>query len=361
VTQPFRIAFIGVDHPHGAGWRELLPHLSDEVAVTAVVPAFGGSVASLEERYAQVPRFDNVEALIARGEFDGAMVCLPNAATPETIIALAKAGKHVMIEKPGGESGAAFAPAADALRSAGVAFQIGYLWRHDPGADRLRAMIADGRFGKLISIEIGLFTSDVARRGPDHYLFDAKQSGRGFFNWLGCHWLDLVPYLTQDTVTAVTARVGCFGATAIDVEDGGTVILELAGGTLVTLNGGYWLPRWTGETRISLRSSRRWVHWEPTAPGTGGVLKIHGPQPQFHAMEETFTLPADPTNGYGGNRGVQLIRDWVESARDGENRCRNTVDSAMATLHILDAGYQSSEKGRRITVDQGSVNGDNQI
>ncbi len=352
MSQPFRIAFIGVDHPHGAGWRELLPHLGDEIAVTAIVPAFGGSVTSLEERYADMPRFDSVDALIDHGQFDGAMICLPNSETPSAVIALAKAGKHVMIEKPGGASAEAFTPAADAVRTAGIAFQIGYLWRYDPGADRLRAMIAEGRFGKLISIEIGLFTSDVARRGPDHYLFDSKQSGRGFFNWLGCHWLDLVPYLTQDTVSAVTARVGCFGATPIEVEDGGTVILELAGGTLVTMTGGYWLPRWTGETRIALRGSQRWVHWEPTAPGTGGILRIHGPQPQFHAMEETFTLPADPTNGYGGSRGVRLLRDWIDSARSGEKRCRNTMESAMATLCTLDATYRSSEIGQRISVDR---------
>jgi predicted dehydrogenase len=345
---PFRIAFIGVDHPHGAGWRELLPHFGDDVTVTAIVPRFGGSVASLEERHAQAPRFDTVDGLLSYGEFDGAMVCVPNSETPAATIALAKAGKHVLIEKPGGASAAAFAPAAEALNKAGVAFQCGYLWRYDPGADRLRAMIAEGRFGKLISIEIGLFTSDVARRGPEHYLFDKAQSGRGFFNWLGCHWIDLVPYLTQDTVVAVTARVGRFGATPVDVEDGGTVILETAGGTLVTLTGGYWLPRWTGETWMSLRGERRWLRWEPTAAGTGGVFRIHGPQPQFHAMEETFTLPADTMSGYGGKRGVHLIRDWIESARSGANRCRNTVDSVMRTLRLLDAVYRSSEEGRRV-------------
>jgi predicted dehydrogenase len=348
MSNPFRIAFIGVDHPHGAGWRELLPHLGEDVAVAAIVPAFGGGVASLEERYAGERRFGTVSELLAHAEFDGAMVCLPNSETPDVVTWLANAGKHVLIEKPGGMSEAAFAPAAEALRAAGVAIQIGYLWRYDPGTERLRAMIAEGRFGKLINIEMTLVTSDVHRRGPSHYLFDRAQSGRGFFNWLGCHWLDLAPWLTGDIVTAVTARVGRFGDTAIDVEDGGTVIMETARGTLITLTGGYWLPRWTGETRVALRGSQRWVHWEPTAPGTGGILRIHGPQPQFHAMEETFTLPVDTTNGYGGARGVHLIRDWIEAAVSGENRCRNTIDSTQATLRLLDAAYQSSEEGRRV-------------
>ena len=146
------------------------------------------------------------------------------------------------------------------------------MWRYDAGADRLRAMIADGRFGKLISIEIGQFTSDVARRGPDHYLFDPEQSGRGFFNWLGCHWLDLVPYLTGEKVAAVLARVGNFGADSIALDDGGTAILETSSGTLVTLTGGYWLPRWTGELNVALRGSERWVHWEPAAPRNGWPL-----------------------------------------------------------------------------------------
>jgi len=354
MTAPFRVACLGLDHPHGAGWRELLPHLGDEVEVVAVVPAFGGAVTSLEERHARLPRFDTLAELLAWDRFDGALVCLPNRETPDAVRRLAEAGKHVLMEKPGGATAADFVPAADAIRAAGVAFQTGYLWRYDPGAERLRAMVADGRFGRLISIEIGQFTSDVARRGPAHFLFDREQSGRGFFNWLGCHWLDLLPYLTGDAVAAVTARVGCFGATPVGVEDGGTVILELAGGALVTFTGGYWLPRWAGELHLTVRGSQRWVDWDPTHPGSAGQLRIHGPQPQFHAMEETFTLPADTTAGYGGARGVALVRDWLAAARGEVLVCRNTVDSALATLRLLDAIYQSSDEGRRIEC-RGSV------
>jgi predicted dehydrogenase len=148
----------------------------------------------------------------------------------------------------------------------------------------------------------------------------------------------------------VTARVGRFGAVEVAVEDGGTVILELAGGTLVTLTGGYWLPRWTGELRLSFRGSRRWVHWDPVHTGTVGKLLVHGPQPHFHAMEETFALPPDPTPGYGGATGVRLIRAWLDAARGSPSACRNTVHSALATLRLLDLVYRSSDEGRRLTV-----------
>lgn len=355
MTTPFRLALIGVDHPHGAAWRESLRNLAEEeIDVTAIVPAFGGATTSLEERLSGTPRFDTVSDLVSSGQFDGAVVCLPNAETPAALVALIEAGKHVLVEKPAAGSADAFRPVADALRRKPVAFQTGYAWRYDSGANRLRQMVAEGRFGRLTSVEMRYFTSDAARRGPGHYLFDATASGGGFFNWLGCHWLDLLLYLTGDRVAAVTARTGVFGATPLAVEDGGTIVLEMAGGSLVTFTGGYWLPRWAGESGWTLRGSERWVHWHPSRPGTGGVLEIHGPQPQWHAMEETYALPADDTPGYSGYRAVELIRDWLTAARaTNPADCRNTCASALVVLELLDLVYRSSREGRRLECDLG--------
>jgi predicted dehydrogenase len=337
----FRVAFIGIDHPHGAGWREVLPHLSAELELVALVPGFGGSVASLEERYSHLPRFSSVEELLQWNAFDGAIVCLPNAETPPVLTRLAPAGKHILTEKPGGVSATAFAPVVQAVQRAGVAFQAGYLWRYDPGANRLREMFRDGRFGRIISVEMSLVTSDVQRRGAGHYLFDPQQSGRGFFNWLGCHWLDLLPWITGEKVHAVTARTGNFGPVELpaEIEDGGTLVMGLSSGGLATFTGGYWLPRWVTEMHWVLRGTHRWLRWEPTAPGTGGIFRIHGPQPQFHAMEEVFTLPPDTTPGYGGARCIELIRDWVREA-SGEGRfCRADVTSTADMLQLLDGLY----------------------
>lgn len=352
MSKPFRLAMIGVDHPHGAGWRESLDQLRDEIKLVALLPAYHEQTTSLEERYAHLPRFLTVRDLLKWGEFDGALVCLPNDESPAALAALAYEGKHVLAEKPAAASSADFLPVVEAVERYRVAFQSGYLWRYDELANRLKAMIREGRFGKVISIEMSYVTSDIRRRGPEHYLFNQATSGRGFFNWLACHWLDLVQYITDQPIQAVTARVGTFGATETAVEDGGVAICELAGGGLATFLGGYWLPRWTGESQWTIRGSERWVHWHPNRPGTGGALEIHGPQPQFLAMNETFTLPVDPTPGYGGERMLQLLRDWVAAARGEVSSCRNSVRSTYATLKLLDAIYQSSAEGRRVLCDQ---------
>ena len=332
------------------GWRESLRQVLDAVEITALVPAFDNGTTSLEQRYTDLPRFETVEALLRDGGdlFDGALVCLPNNTGPDAVMQLAQAGKHILLEKPGAANAADAHRMAEAVRTARVAFQAGYMWRYEEGANRLRDMMADGSFGKLISLEMTWTTSNVFRRDPGHYLFDPKDSGPvGFFNWLGCHHLDLLSYVTSQTVTGVTARVGNFGGTPIDMEDGGSAILDLSGGGLATFTGGYWHPRWLNDIQWNLRGTQRWVHWDPSRTGTGGVLEIHGPQPQFMAMEETFELPPDDTPGYGGKAMVALLRDWVRCAHEGGD-CRNTPESMVAVLETIDRIYESSRSGRRV-------------
>ena len=116
---------------------------------------------------------------------------------------------------------------------------------------------------------------------------------------------------------------------------------------MATFTGGYWHPRWLNDIQWNLRGTQRWVHWDPSRTGTGGVLEIHGPQPQFMAMEETFELPPDDTPGYGGKAMVALLRDWVRCAHEGGD-CRNTPESMVAVLETIDRIYESSRSGRRV-------------
>jgi predicted dehydrogenase len=347
---PLRLAFLGIDHPHGAHWRQQLANFASEAEIVAFVPSFGGGTASLEEGSAAVTRFDNVAALLREAQFDAAVVCLSNRDGPPAIVELAKAGKHVLAEKPVAASAAEARQIATAVEKSGVAFQAGYMWRYDDVANRLKRMVAQHAFGQLISVEMTFATSDVARRGADHYLFDPEASGGGFFSWLACHWLDTLLYVTGQPVVGVTARTGVFGAVPTKVEDGGAAIFELESGAICTFVGGYWHPRWAGESRWAIRGSQRWVHWDAARKGTGGVLEIHGPQPQWHAMEDTYTSPADAKPGYGGDKGFALVNDWLDCVRTGRRDNRNGAREMLATLEIIDAIYQSSREGRRIAL-----------
>jgi predicted dehydrogenase len=65
------------------------------------------------------------------------------------------------------------------------------------------------------------------------------------------------------------------------------------------------------------------------------------------AMDEVFELPPDEVSGYGGQRMVDLLHDWLRGIREGDN-CRNTPESTIATLEVIDTIYEASEKAKRI-------------
>ena len=239
----FRVLFLGVDHPHGCAWRKSLQEAGG-FEIVGLVPGFGGAITTLEEEYTALPRYADADAALASGlEFEGAVVLLSNREAPPNCISLAAAGKHVVLEKPGvGTVDDAQAILA-AANASGSVFTTAYTQRFAPCAIRLAKMAAEKQFGKVISLENVSATTDVRLRNPSHYLFDPGENKYpegegGYVSWLGCHNLDMVRFVTGQKIVGVTARVGVYGETDAEVEDGGAIILELADGALVTLIGG---------------------------------------------------------------------------------------------------------------------------
>ena len=65
-------------------------------------------------------------------------------------------------------------------------------------------------------------------------------------------------------------------------------------------------------------------------------------------MEETYDAPIDSTPGYGGGPGVALLEDWLSVIHGKSPACRNTTESMLATVKVVDTIIQASDEGRRI-------------
>ena len=65
-------------------------------------------------------------------------------------------------------------------------------------------------------------------------------------------------------------------------------------------------------------------------------------------MEETYDAPIDATPGYGGGPGVALLEDWLNMIRGNIAACRNTTESMLATVKVVDTIIRASNEGRRI-------------
>ena len=101
----------------------------------------------------------------------------------------------------------------------------------------------------------------MARRDPQTWYFSQEQAGGGILNWLGCHWLDLMCYMTGADVARVAAIEANVGGHDIDVEDAAAVSLGFDNGMIGSLHAGYFTSGY-GEISIGLRGSLGLIQWD---------------------------------------------------------------------------------------------------
>jgi predicted dehydrogenase len=146
--------------------RSIIPALrasprSELVAVASRDPAKAAGYA----REWGIPRtFGRYEDMLADGEIDVVYNPLPNSLHAEWTIRAARAGKHVLCEKPLAISVEEVDAIAKAAREAGVVVAEGLMYRHQKLTREVRAMVERGTLGELRVVR-GCFTFPLTREG----------------------------------------------------------------------------------------------------------------------------------------------------------------------------------------------------
>lgn len=148
--------------------------------------------------------YDDVHALLSHPGLDAVSICTPSARHAQETIAAARAGKHVLIEKPVATTQGDLSAMGQAVREANVRTVVGFVLRWNPMVMAIKAMLAQGLIGQPLLV------------GAD-YWHNAEQSGYpGASNRLkratdsamvsaGCHAVDMARYLMGCDVVQVTA------------------------------------------------------------------------------------------------------------------------------------------------------------
>src|SRR5262249_20977721 len=90
---------------------------------------------------------------LLKSDVQAVVLATPHSQHCGEVVAAAKAGKHVFVEKPLGLSRAEADRAVAACAAGKVTLAVGYNWRFQPALREIRAMLEDGRLGKLLHIE----------------------------------------------------------------------------------------------------------------------------------------------------------------------------------------------------------------
>lgn len=352
---PMRVAVIGLEHYHVTGWVESLELFRDRLEIVALYdrdPARGAALApsfhdphlspALDAAYRAVPFYTDLDTLLARERIELALVTLPNAAIPDAVTRLAAAGAHLLVDKPGARTGEEAAAAYRAARAAGVKVAVGLGRRFGQGWRDARAMMQQGRLGRLLTTEAIFTTSSVRVRDPRNTIFDRELSGGGVLHWLGVHDIDQMLWQTGDEIVEVQAMAANVGGDAIAVEDAVSVGLRFAGGALGTIHYAYALPRPGSDGYLAFRGEQGSVKIAPDGRLTwfGGGTHLD----PVTAQETVYASRVVP--GYGAT-GAAVIADLLAAIAEDRDPLATGEDLVRA-LRVIDAAYASARDGRRV-------------
>jgi predicted dehydrogenase len=156
---------------------------------------------------------------------DVVTICTPHDLHAPMAIEAARAGKHVLVEKPMAISTAECDAMIDACEQAGVTLGVVFQMRFDPLAQKLKSLINAGKLGRLLWNT----TTALWYRTDEYYRSSAwrgtwAHEGGGVLINQGVHVIDLMLYLTG-MPTRVVAQTRTLNH-SIQVEDGALAILE---------------------------------------------------------------------------------------------------------------------------------------
>jgi UDP-N-acetyl-2-amino-2-deoxyglucuronate dehydrogenase len=340
VTRGFGIVGTGVIAAIHADAIALLPD-ARLVAVTDVAAGAAAAFAAAHGCQAE----PDLGALLARRDVEVVCVCVPSGLHAAIGVQAAKAGKHLVVEKPIDVSLEAADRLIDAARAAGVALTVISQHRFDPGLVELRHLLDDGALGRLVLGEASTkwyraqaYYDSAAWRGT--YAMD----GGSLMNQ-GVHYVDLLRWCMGPPaeVTAVCTTQ----AHQIEVEDTALGIVRFASGAVGTiLSSTAAFPGFPQRLEIT---------------GTAGTVTVADgrivgraltadPDPAAPALGAgpSRSAAADPTAVGVASHAAQLA-DLLAAVDTGREPAVSG-QSGRDALEIILAVYESARTGRPVTL-----------
>jgi len=270
--------------------------------------------------------YENFDDIRHNKEIDAVYIALPNSMHAEYTIRAAKAGKHVLCEKPMATSLADCHRMIDACRDANVKLMIAYRCQYHPLHLKAIELIRSGAVGQVQAIE-SAFGFDIQ---PREWRLNKKMAGGGPLVDVGIYCLNAARYLTGENpvdfkaIASVVDHDGRFKQ--VEESDGWT--MKFPSGIVASCNTTYG-AQMDGFFRV--HASKGWIYLNgfnysgmhlTAALADGTTLD----EPDPVAAPRQFTAEADyfagcvwqnrepKTDGAEGLRDMKAISRIYESA-----------------------------------------------
>ncbi|MFP5342133.1 MAG: Gfo/Idh/MocA family protein [Candidatus Limnocylindria bacterium] len=271
------------------------------------------------------------EALLADPDVDAVYIPLPNHLHADWAIAAARAGKHVLCEKPLAMTAVDAERIVAAAEDADVLLMEAFMYRLHPSWQAVRALLASGRIGRLHTVQswFSYYNDDPSN------IRNIREIGGGALYDIGCYNVNLSRMLFDAEPVRVSSAIVRDPASGVDVVT--SAILEFEHG----------IASFTCSTRVE--TDQR-VH----IYGTDGRISIgipfnippdrptevfvtSGGEPPLAPATETLTFPtADPYTVEAERFAAAILDDLPAPVPPWD---------AVANLRVIERIFAAAERG----------------
>jgi len=290
--------------------------------------------------------YSNLDEVLADPAVEVVNILTPNHLHTDAVLAAARAGKHILVEKPPAMSLAEVDKMLAATDAAGVKIGVVLQCRTRPSIQAIRKAIEQGRFGKIYQAD----TIMKWFRAADYYRMDAwrssRRSGAGVTIQQAFHYIDLLQYLVGP-VQRVEARMTNLAHPGFALEDTAVAFVTYANGAEGVVQASTAL--WPGtDVRIEVN-------------GENGTAIVAGERMETWKFREELPEDAEirrlgSSAAATGARGAAdlgfvdhqaVVEDMVRAIHEGR-KPMITLESVRPTLEWALAMYQSAKQGTAV-------------
>lgn len=274
-----------------------------------------------------IPLCEEIDDLLAI--CDAVCICSENHWHAELAARAAKAGKHILCEKPLVAREEDAATMVDAVNAAGVILMTAFPCRFSPAYARLKVRVEAGEIGRVRAI-------CATNRGscPGGWFTQPELSGGGAMIDHVVHVGDLLRDLLGADPVRVQAQTGnnMYGQAW---DDTAMVTIEFPDGVFATLDSSWSRPK----------GYKTWGDVTMTVVGEKGTIELDMFGPAVGVVSATGFRNAS----YGSNLDAGMVEAFIRACLDGEP-VPTTMHDGLQAARIALAGYRSVEAGQPVAL-----------
>lgn len=180
---------------------------------------------SLADKFGIGKHFSNYNEFL-KSAIDAVYISSANVNHYQQVIKAAKAGKHILCEKPLAMSSSEAEEMVKTCEQNNVQLSVNYVYRFHPLITKTKEIIANQMLGKIVAINLNF---NIDAPPGSNFRFNKSQSGGGALRDLGTHMIDLLRYFCGEIISIngvldniiYKSEVEDFSCAIVKFENGG--------------------------------------------------------------------------------------------------------------------------------------------